>query len=415
MKITLEKPTVPFDIEKIRKDFPILSRKIHGEALVYLDNAATSQKPQFVIDIINKYYTHDNSNIHRGVHYLSQNATEAFESSRERIKEFINAPQAKQVLFTKGTTDAINLVANAYGRKFVGKGDEIIISTMEHHSNIVPWQMLCDEKEAILHIIPINDKGEIIFEAFEKLLSEKTKLVSIVHISNALGTINPVKEIIKKAHAFNVPVLIDGAQAVQHMKVDMQELDCDFYAFSGHKVFGPTGIGILYGKEELLNKMTPYQGGGDMIKTVTFEKTTYNELPHKFEAGTPNIEGGIALGAAVDYINSIGIENITTYEKELLEYATEKLSAIEGLKIIGTAEEKASVISFIIDGVHHYDIGVILDQLGIAVRTGHHCTQPLMERFNIQGTIRASFALYNTKEEVDVLVKGIEKSIQMLK
>ena len=415
MKITLEKPTVPFDIEKIRKDFPILSRKVHGETLVYLDNAATSQKPQFVIDIINKYYTHDNSNIHRGVHYLSQNATEAFESSRERIKKFINAPQAKQVLFTKGTTDAINLVANAYGRKFVGKGDEVIISTMEHHSNIVPWQMLCDEKEAILHIIPINDKGEIIFEAFEKLLNEKTKLVSIVHISNALGTINPVKEIIKKAHAFNVPVLIDGAQAIQHMKVDMQELDCDFYAFSGHKVFGPTGIGILYGKEELLNKMTPYQGGGDMIKTVTFEKTTYNELPHKFEAGTPNIEGGIALGAAVDYINAIGIENITAYEKELLEYATEKLSAIEGLKIIGTAEEKASVISFIIEGIHHYDIGVILDQLGIAVRTGHHCTQPLMERFNIQGTIRASFALYNTKEEVDVLVKGIEKSIQMLK
>ncbi|MBA2584389.1 MAG: cysteine desulfurase [Bacteroidetes bacterium] len=403
------------DIEKTRKDFPILSTLVNGKPLVYLDNAATSQKPQQVIDVITNYYTKQNSNIHRGVHYLSQCATEAFEDSREKIRAFINAPQAKQIIFTKGTTDAINLIATGYGRKFIGKGDQVIISAMEHHSNIVPWQMLCEEKQASLKIIPINEKGEIIFEAFEKMLNPKVKLISICHVSNALGTINPVKEIIQKAHEFNIPVVIDGAQAVHFMKVDVQELDCDFYAFSGHKMFGPTGIGILYGKEALLNEMNPYQGGGDMIKTVSFEKTIYNEIPHKFEAGTPNIEAGIALGAAIDYINSIGIENIHAQEKELLEYATKKLTAIEGLQIIGRAKEKSGVISFIVNGLHPYDIGVILDKLGIAIRTGHHCTQPLMERLNLPGTARASFAFYNTINEVDTLVKGIEKAIQMLK
>ncbi|MDQ3193054.1 MAG: cysteine desulfurase [Bacteroidota bacterium] len=403
------------DVEKIRKDFPILSTEVNGKPLVYLDNAATSQKPQLVIDAISNYYSKQNSNIHRGVHYLSQYATEAFEDAREKVRAFINAPQAKQIIFTKGTTDAINLIANGYGRKFIEKGDEIIISSMEHHSNIVPWQMLCEEKKAILKIIPINDAGEIIFEEFEKMLNPKVKLVSICHISNALGTVNPVKAITKKAHQFNIPVLLDGAQAVHFMKVDVQELDCDFYAFSGHKMFGPTGIGVLYGKEALLNTMNPYQGGGDMIKTVSFEKTTYNELPHKFEAGTPNIEAGIALGSAIDYINSIGIDNIYAHEKELLEYATEKLSTIQGLKIIGTAREKAGVISFVVEGVHPYDIGVILDKLGIAIRTGHHCTQPLMERLKLPGTARASFAFYNTKNEVDTLVIGIERAIKMLK
>ncbi len=417
MKEARENSTIVkgMDVEKIRKDFPILSTEVNGKPLVYLDNAATSQKPQLVIDAISNYYSKQNSNIHRGVHYLSQYATEAFEDAREKVRAFINAPQAKQIIFTKGTTDAINLIANGYGRKFIEKGDEIIISSMEHHSNIVPWQMLCEEKKAILKIIPINDAGEIIFEEFEKMLNPKVKLVSICHISNALGTVNPVKAITKKAHQFNIPVLLDGAQAVHFMKVDVQELDCDFYAFSGHKMFGPTGIGVLYGKEALLNTMNPYQGGGDMIKTVSFEKTTYNELPHKFEAGTPNIEAGIALGSAIDYINSIGIDNIYAHEKELLEYATEKLSTIQGLKIIGTAREKAGVISFVVEGVHPYDIGVILDKLGIAIRTGHHCTQPLMERLKLPGTARASFAFYNTKNEVDTLVIGIERAIKMLK
>lgn len=403
------------DVEKIRKDFPILSTKVNGKPLVYLDNAATSQKPQIVIDAITRYYSSQNSNIHRGVHYLSQYATEAYEGAREKVRAFINAGDVKQVIFTKGTTDAINLVAQGYGRKFIEKGDEVIISAMEHHSNIVPWQMLCEEKEASLKIIPVNNSGELVFEDFVQMLNPRVKMIAVCHISNSLGTINPVKAIIKKAHEHNIPVLLDGAQAIHFMKVDMQALDCDFYAFSGHKMFGPTGIGVLFGKEKLLEVMNPYQGGGDMIKTVTFEKTTYNELPHKFEAGTPNIEAGIALGTAIDYINAIGIDNINAHEKELLAYATEKLSAIEGLKIIGTAKEKAGVISFTIEGIHPYDIGVILDKLGIAIRTGHHCTQPLMERFGLPGTARASFAFYNTKEEVDALVKGVEKAVEMLK
>jgi cysteine desulfurase / selenocysteine lyase len=403
-----------FDVYKIREDFPILSTQVNGKPLVYLDNAASSQKPLQVIEATTRFYTSQNSNIHRGVHYLSQKATEAYEESREKITKFINAEYSREIIFTKGTTDAVNLVATAFGRKFINEGDEIIISAMEHHSNIVPWQMLCEEKRAVLKVIPINDKGEIIFEEFEKLISGKTKLVSIVHISNSLGSINPVKEIIQKAHSFNVPVFIDGAQAIHHTKVDVQDLNCDFYAFSGHKMYGPTGVGILYGKEKWLNEMNPYQGGGDMIKTVTFEKTVYNELPFKFEAGTPHIEGGIVFSKAIEYIEYIGLQNIQAHETALLEYATEKLSAIEGLRIIGTARNKASVVSFNIDGIHHYDLGVILDKMGIAIRTGHHCTQPVMNCFKIPGTARASFAFYNTFEEIDTLVAGIEKAKKML-
>jgi cysteine desulfurase / selenocysteine lyase len=414
MKIEEKAISTTLDVELLRRDFPILSREVNGKPLVYLDNAATSQKPQAVIDAIVKYYSLQNSNIHRGVHYLSQYATGEYETAREKVKAFINAPESRQCIFTKGTTDAINLVSNGFGRKFLNAGDEVIISGMDHHSNIVPWQMICEEKGAILKVIPIDDRGDIVMEEFDKLLNPRVKIISICHVSNALGTINPVREIIQKAHKLNIPVMLDGAQAVHHMKVDVQELDVDLYAFSGHKMFGPTGIGVLYGKEEFLNKMTPYQGGGDMIKTVSFEKTEYNVLPHKFEAGTPNIEAGIALGAAIDYINNIGIDNINAYENELLQYATSKLSAIEGLKIIGTAKEKAGVISFIIEGIHPYDIGVILDKLGIAIRTGHHCTQPLMARFNLPGTARASFAFYNTKDEVDTLVKGIERAKAML-
>ena len=406
---------IHFDIASIREDFPILSRTVNGRPLVYFDNAATTQKPQVVIDAITKYYSYQNSNIHRGVHYLSQVATQAYEDSREKIRAFINAERNYEVIFTKGTTDGINLVANGFGRKFIGAGDEIVISELEHHSNIVPWQMLCEEKGAVLRVAPINEAGEIIMEELLKLLSPRTKLVAISHVSNALGSINPIKEIIKKAHELNIPVLIDGAQAIQHTKVDVQDLDCDFYVFSGHKLFASTGVGILYGKEEFLNKMNPYQGGGDMIKTVTFEKTTYNELPHKFEAGTPHIEGGITLGIAIDYVSSIGLENISAYEQELLEYANEKLSQLEGIRFIGTAKEKASVISFLIDGVHPYDLGVILDKMGIAIRTGHHCTQPLMQKFNTPGTARASFAFYNTKEEVDVFVASVIKAAAMLK
>ena len=415
MNLTQYTTKIHFDVASIRKDFPILSRTVNGKPLVYFDNAATTQKPQIVIDAVTNYYTHLNSNIHRGVHYLSQVATQAYEDSREKIRAFINAEKNYEVIFTKGTTDGINLVANGFGRKFIGAGDEIVISELEHHSNIVPWQMLCEEKGAVLRVAPINQAGEVIMEELLKLLSPRTKLVAISHVSNALGSINPIKEIIKKAHELNIPVLIDGAQAIQHAKVDVQELDCDFYVFSGHKLFASTGVGILYGKEEFLNKMNPYQGGGDMIKTVTFEKTTYNELPHKFEAGTPHIEGGITLGTAIDYVSSIGLENISAYEQELLEYATEKLSQVEGIRFIGTAKKKASVISFLIDGVHPYDLGVILDKMGIAIRTGHHCTQPLMQKFNIPGTARASFAFYNTKEEVDLFVASVIKAAAMLK
>lgn len=403
-----------FDIEKIRRDFPILGREVNGKPLIYFDNGATTQKPKQVIDAITRYYGDMNSNVHRGVHYLSQISTDAFEITRRKVQAFIHAKHEHEIIITKGTTESINIVASCYGRAFIEAGDEIIISAMEHHSNIVPWQMLCDEKGCKLRVIPMNDKGELDIVAYKALFSEQTKLVSFTYVSNALGTVNPVKEMIDIAHSHDVPVLVDGAQAVQHVAVDVQALDVDFFAFSGHKMYGPTGVGVLYGKEELLNKMPPYQGGGDMIKDVTFEKTTYNELPFKFEAGTPNIEAGICLGDAIDYIESIGLDAIKAYEDELLDYVTSRLSEIEGIRFIGTAEHKSSVISFVVDGVHPYDIGVILDKLGVAVRTGHHCAQPVMDEFGIPGTVRVSLAIYNTKEEVDVLIEGLERALRML-
>ena len=402
-----------FDIQKIRADFPILSQTVNGKPLVYFDNGATSQKPQVVIDAIATYYQEINANIHRGVHTLSQLATNAYEESRLKIQNHINAQFAHEVLFTSGTTHSVNLVANGFA-SILKAGDEVLVSALEHHSNIVPWQMLCERTGAVLKVIPMNEKGELVMEKFDQLLSDKTKIVTVNHISNALGTINPIKYMIDKAHQFGAAVFIDGAQAVPHLKPNVQELDCDFYAFSGHKLCGPTGTGILYGKEAWLNKLPPYQGGGEMIKEVTFEKTTYAELPHKFEAGTPNIAGGIVLGTAVDYMNSVGFENIQKQETELLNYATEQLLAIEGLKIYGTAEAKTSVISFNIDGIHPYDIGTIVDKLGIAVRTGHHCAQPIMNFFEIPGTIRASFAFYNTKEEIDIMVEAVKKAKMML-
>ncbi|HSW56297.1 MAG TPA: cysteine desulfurase [Ignavibacteriaceae bacterium] len=402
-----------YNVNKIREEFPILKKKVHDKNLVYLDNAATTQKPTYVIDKVNKYYTTMNANIHRGVHALSQEATEAFESARIQIKQFINALGKNQIIFTRGTTEAINLVASSYGRTHIKEGDEIIISHMEHHSNIVPWQLLCKEKNAKLKVIPVNDDGELIYEEFEKLVNERTKFISIVYVSNSLGTINPVKNIINYAHQFNIPVLVDAAQAVNHLTVDVQDLDCDFLAFSGHKIYGPTGIGALYGKVELLEAMPPYQGGGDMISKVTFEETTYNELPYKFEAGTPDIAGAIGLGAAIEYINKIGIDNIKEHERILLEYATQKIAQVPGLRIIGTAKEKTSVLSFVLENIHPHDIGTFLDFEGVAIRTGHHCTQPLMKRFNIPATSRASFAMYNTKEEVDVLVSGLKKIIEV--
>ena len=401
------------DIQKIRADFPILSRQVNGKSLVYFDNGATSQKPQVVIDAIATYYSEINANIHRGVHTLSQLATDAYEASRIKIQNHINAQFAHEVLFTSGTTHSVNLVANGFA-SILKAGDEVLVSALEHHSNIVPWQMLCEKTGAVLKVIPMNEKGELVMADFDQLLSNKTKIVTVNHISNALGTINPIKYIIDQAHQFGAAVFIDGAQAVPHLKPNVQELDCDFYAFSGHKMCGPTGTGILYGKEAWLNKLPPYQGGGEMIKEVTFEKTTYADLPHKFEAGTPNIAGGIVLGTAVDYLNSIGFENIQKQELELLAYATEQLSAIEGLKIYGTAEAKTSVVSFNIDGIHPYDIGTIVDKLGIAVRTGHHCAQPIMNFFEIPGTIRASFAFYNTKEEIDIMVEAVKKAKMML-
>lgn len=401
------------DIQKIRADFPILSQTVNGKPLVYFDNGATSQKPQIVIDAEVKYYQEINANIHRGVHTLSQLATDAYEISRGKVKEHINAKHAHEVLFTSGTTFGINLVTNGFA-SILKSGDEVIVSSLEHHSNIVPWQMLCEKTGATLKVIPMNENGELIIEEFDALLSDKTKVVTVNHISNALGIINPIKYIIDKAHAVGAAVLIDGAQAVPHLKPNVQELDCDFYAFSGHKMCGPTGTGILYGKEEWLNKLPPYQGGGEMIKEVTFEKTTYADLPHKFEAGTPNIAGGIVLGTAIDYLNNIGFENIQEYEHELLEYATKRLSEIEGLRIYGTGRNKASVISFNIDGIHPYDVGSIIDKLGIAVRTGHHCAQPIMNFFCIPGTIRASFSFYNTKEEIDQMVDAVKKAQTML-
>ncbi len=402
-----------FDINKIRQDFPILQQKIYGKPLVYLDNAATTQKPKVVIDTVSKYYYEENANIHRGVHYLSNKATESFEIARKNIQKYINAENSHEIIFTKGTTDSINLVASSFGKKFISKDDEILISVMEHHSNIVPWQILCEEKKAKLRVIPINEKGEIIFDVFEKLLNEKTKLVAITHVSNALGTINPVKEIISKAHKKNIPVLIDGAQSIPHLKVDVKELDCDFYCFSGHKVYAPMGVGVLYGKEKFLEEMPPYQSGGEMIKNVTFEKTTFNELPFKFEAGTPNVGGVLGLSAAFDYLNKIGRENIEVYENELLNYATEELQKINGLRFIGTAKHKTSVISFLIGDIHPYDAGIIIDKMGVAIRTGHHCAQPVLDWFKIPGTIRASFAFYNTKDEIDRLIEAILQVIKM--
>ena len=402
-----------FNIDAIRANFPILSQQVNGKPLVYFDNGATSQKPQVVIDAISKYYQEINANIHRGVHTLSQLATDAYEASRGKIQNHINAKFAHEVLFTSGTTHGINLVANGFA-SLLKSGDEVLVSALEHHSNIVPWQMLCEKTGAILRVIPMDENGELILSEFDNLLSNKTKIVTVNHISNALGTVNPIKYMIDKSHEFGAAILIDGAQAVPHLKPDVQELDCDFYVFSGHKICGPTGIGILYGKEAWLNKLPPYQGGGEMIKEVTFEKTTYAELPHKFEAGTPNIAGGIVLGTAVDYMNEIGFENIQIQEKELLEYGTKRLLEIEGLKIYGTSKDKTSVISFNIEGIHPYDIGTIIDKLGIAVRTGHHCAQPIMNFFNIPGTIRASFAFYNTKEEIDIFVEALKRAKLML-
>ncbi|MDF4220077.1 cysteine desulfurase [Maribacter sp. M208] len=401
------------DIKKIREDFPILKRQVNGKPLVYLDNAATSQTPQQVIDAIVDYYQNYNANIHRGVHTLSQEATDKYEQARLKIQKHFNAAKSYEIIFTSGTTHSINLVANGFS-SLIKKGDEVIVSAMEHHSNIVPWQMLCERTGAVLKVIPMNLDGELLMDVYEDLLSDKTKLVFCNHISNALGTINPIEEIIEKAHAVGAAVLIDGAQATPHLVADVQALDVDFYTCSAHKICGPTGVGMLYGKEEWLNKLPPYQGGGEMIAEVTFEKTTYADLPHKFEAGTPNICGGIAFGAALDYMNAIGFEEIAKYEHELLEYATQELLKIEGLKIYGTAKNKTSVISFNIEGVHPYDMGSILDKLGIAVRTGHHCAQPIMDFFKIPGTVRASFAFYNTKEEVDVLVQGVLKAKSML-
>ena len=402
-----------FDIQKVRADFPILSQKVNGTPLVYFDSGATSQKPQVVIDAISKYYNEINANIHRGVHTLSQLATDAYEHSRDTIQKHINAKHNYEIIFTSGTTFGINLVANGFA-SLLKAGDEVMVSALEHHSNIVPWQFLCEKTSAKLVVIPMNEKGELIISEFDKLLSEKTKIVTVNHISNALGTVNPIEYIIKKAHEVGAAVLIDGAQATPHLRPDMQVLDCDFYVFSGHKICGPTGIGILYGKEEWLRKLPPYQSGGEMIAEVTFEKTTYADLPHKFEAGTPNIEGGIVLGTAIDYMNAIGFDNIAAYEHELLEYGTNRLQEIDGLTIYGTSENKASVISFNIDGIHPYDIGTIIDKLGIAVRTGHHCAQPIMNFFKIPGTIRASFAFYNTKEEIDIFVEAVKKAQMML-
>lgn len=402
-----------FDVDAVREDFPILKQQVHGKPLVYLDNAATTQKPKVVIDALVNYYNAVNANVHRGVHYLSQEATADYESARGKVKKFLNAQSEQEIVFVRGATEGINLVAQTYGRQHIGEGDEVIITAMEHHSNIVPWQLVCEEKKAKLRVVPINDDGELLLDEFEKMLGPKTKFVSVVHISNSLGTVNSVEEIVAMAHSHGVPVLLDGAQAVPHVKIDVQQLNCDFYVFSGHKLFGPTGIGILYGKAALLDAMPPYQAGGDMIRSVTFEKTLYNDLPYKFEAGTPNIADAIALGTAIDYVNAIGYEQIVAHEHELLEYGTKLLLEIKDLRLIGTAKEKAGILSFVLDGIHPHDIGTILDGDGIAIRTGHHCTQPLMDRYGVPATARASLAFYNTKEEIDTLVSGIHNVLDI--
>ena len=402
-----------FDVEKIREDFPILREQVHGKPLVYLDNGATSQKPQCVIDALERYYKHENSNIHRGVHFLSERATANYENGREKVRRFLNAKTQQEIVFVRGTTEAINLVAQSYGRSFLKEDDEIIVSAMEHHSNIVPWQILCGQIGARLRVIPINHDGEFVLDEYRRLLNEKTKLVAVTHVSNALGTVVPVKEVVRLAHERGVAVLLDGAQAVPHMKVDVQDIGCDFYAFSGHKLFGPTGVGVLYGKAELLDAMPPYQGGGDMISLVTFEKTHYNVLPYKFEAGTPNIAGGIGLGAAIDYLNGLDWHQLTAHEQDLLSYATAALMEIDRLRLVGTAREKAGVISFVFDHIHAHDVGTILDQEGVAIRAGHHCAMPVMQRFGVPATARASFAFYNTRAEIDTLVRGIYRALKV--
>jgi cysteine desulfurase/selenocysteine lyase len=413
MRASLEalpsRPAVQFDPERARADFPILRQKIHGRPLVYLDNAATSQKPQRVIDAISNFYSTTNANVHRGVHALSERATEQFELAREKVRAFINAPRVEDIVFVRGTTEAINLVAQSFGRSRLRRGDEILISAMEHHSNIVPWQLLCESTGAVLRVAPINDDGELVVGEFEALLGPKTRLVALAHVSNALGTINPVRQLVAAAHSRGVPVLLDGAQAIPHLKVDVKALDCDFYVFSSHKMFGPMGIGALFGKADLLESMPPYQGGGDMILSVTFEKTVYNRVPYKFEAGTPDVGGAVGLGSAIDYLNSLGMEQIAAYEHDLLDYATGAIAGVSGVKLVGTAQQKAGVISFLLKDIHPHDIGTILDQEGIAIRTGHHCAQPVMQRFGVDATARASLAFYNTREDIDRLVAGLDK------
>ncbi len=398
-----------FDVARVRADFPILARTVRGRPLVYLDNAATTQKPRAVIDAITRYYTEINANVHRGVHELSEVASEAYEDARRKIAAFVNAADPREIIYTRNTTEGINLVAQTYGRTHVKAGDEVLISAMEHHSNIVPWQLLCEEREARLRVAPIDDRGELVVDELERLIGERTKLVSITHMSNALGTINPVEEIVRIAHARGVPVLVDGSQAAYHMPVDVQAIDCDFYVATGHKLYGPTGIGFLYGKAALLEAMPPFMGGGDMISSVTFEKSTWNTLPHKFEAGTPHIEGAIVLGVALDYIRAIGLDLIAEHERDLLEYGTRALSSVSGLRMIGTARHKASILSFVLDGVHPHDIGTIVDREGVAIRTGHHCAQPVMERFGVPATARASLAMYNSRDEIDALVRALER------
>jgi len=405
----MKESTMALDVERIRKDFPILHQEVHGRPLVYLDSAATSQKPQVVLDALADYYARDNANVHRGVHQLSERATEAYEGARARIQRFLNAAHPREIVFVRGTTEGINLVAQTYGRKTVGPGDEVLITALEHHSNIVPWQMLCEEMDATLRVVPIDDAGAVDVDAYERLLGERTRLVAVAHVSNALGTIVPVKRMIEAAHRRGIAVLVDGAQAAPHLRIDVRDLDCDFYTFSGHKTYGPTGIGVLYGKTARLEAMPPYQGGGDMIKSVSFEKTVYNDLPYKFEAGTPNIAGAIGLGAGLEYLDGLGLDRVAAHEHALLVHGTERLSALPGVRLVGTAREKASVLSFLVDGVHAHDVGSILDREGIALRTGHHCAMPVMTRFGIAATTRASLAVYNTREDIDALVEGLAK------